>query len=69
MSAGVALITNSVTAGIGKMCQDTTVANELIPGGWSETDNNVFQAFFGAVDDASAYMILEETSNERKRKK
>lgn len=69
ISAGVALITNSVTAGVGEMCKDTTIANELMPGGWSEKDSNIFKAFFGVADDASAYKILEGIADERKRQK
>lgn len=69
MDGGVALITNSVRARVDKMCKNTTIADELIPRGWSKTDSEVFKAFFGAVDDASAYMILENIADEGNRKK
>lgn len=69
MGGGVALITNSVRARVDKMCKNTTIADELIPRGWSKTDREVFKVFFGAVDDASAYMILENIADEGNRKK
>ena len=61
-TAGVALITSTVTAGVTAMTNDTTIANELMPGGFSDIDKNVFGAFFGAVDDAATYIILNNNS-------
>ena len=42
---------------IGAMVADTAIANELMPGGWSEFDPIAFNAFFGVVDDATTYVI------------
>jgi RHS repeat-associated protein len=62
-SAGVALLTSSVTGAVNAMTLDTSVANSLMPGGWSSVDNNVFGAVMGAVDDASTYIILSSKDN------
>ena len=68
-SAGVALATNTLTGAVGLMSKDTSVANDLVSGGWSQTESNVLGAFFGIVDDAAAYMVVENYGNEKKSRK
>ena len=62
-TALVAVFTSAITAYVAGMTLDTSTAEALMPGGWTITNSNWLNTFFGAIDDATTYILMQGESD------